>query len=449
MKKTSSWYVILSGFMVLCIILAGCAKSADPTVGQGASTSGPAAEKNEPTKLVVASFYPVDQVSGWEGLVSKFKEKHPNVTIEVQVTPSEQYLAKLLSQIAGGDAPDIVGIENSPFPQFVSKEMLMDLTPYLEKTEGFSTQEFFPHLLDRYTYDSKVFGIPYDAQPLGLLFYNPALFDEAGVAYPTADWTWNDLLSAGTRLTKADTSGTTTQWGVVGLENRMFLYAFGGGYVDDLRNPTRSILNEQKSIDGVQFYVDLMHQHKITPSPATLESLGGSSVVDLFVSGKAAMLAGGFWNAVENPEGFKNINARLVMAPTGPDGYRLYATGGTAYSILKSSKNADLAWEFIQSFLGQVGYEEAYKSAAMGAIYPPAHIPSFDWYMEQKLEFVDTIQPNKDALDHIRFAPYPLIWSEIESKCIIPDMDLIERNQKPVAETMNAMAACVNDALKK
>lgn len=45
MKKTSSWYVILSGFMVLCIILAGCAKSADPTVGQGASTSGPAAEK--------------------------------------------------------------------------------------------------------------------------------------------------------------------------------------------------------------------------------------------------------------------------------------------------------------------------------------------------------------------------------------------------------------------
>lgn len=137
------------------------------------------------------------------------------------------------------------------------------------------------------------------------------------------------------------------------------------------------------------------------------------------------------------------------MAPTGSDGHRLYATGGTAYSIMKISKNADLAWEFIQSFLGQVGYEEAYKSATMGAIYPPAHIPSFDWYMKQKLEFVDTIQPNKDALGYIIFAPYPLNWSEIESKCITPEMDLIERNQKPVAQTMNAMAACVNDAMKK
>lgn len=449
MNKTRTMYMIVSWMVALSIILAGCAASAQPAGDQPANAANANAEKEATTKLVVASFYPVDQVSGWDGLVARFKEKHPKVTIEVQVTPSEQYLPKLLSQIAGGDAPDIVGIENSPFPQFVSKEMLTDLTPYLSKTTGFSTQEFFPHLLDRYTYEDKVFGIPYDAQPLGLLFYNPALFDEVGVAYPTADWTWDDLLSAGKQLTKTDSGETTTQWGVVGLENRMFLYAFGGGYVDDLRNPTKSMLNDQKSIDGIQFYVDLMHTHKITPSPATLESLGGSSVVDLFVSGKAAMLVGGFWNAVENPEGFKEIDARLVLAPTGPDGNRLYATGGTAYSILKSSKNADLAWEFIQDFLGQTGYEEAYKSATMGAIYPPAHIPSFDWYMGQKLEFVDTIQANKDALNTIIFAPYTLDWSEIESKCITPDMDLIERNQKPAAETMNTIAACVNEALQK
>lgn len=34
------------------------------------------------------------------------------------------------------------------------------------------------------------------------------------------------------------------------------------------------------------------------------------------------MLVGGFWNAVENPEGFKAINAKMVVAPTGPDGNR-------------------------------------------------------------------------------------------------------------------------------
>ncbi len=76
-----------------------------------------------------------------------------------------------------------------------------------------------------------------------------------------------------------------------------------------------------------------------------------------------------------------------------------------------------------------MGYEEAYKSAKLGAIYPPAHIPSFDWYMSQKIAFVDTIQPNKDALANITFAPYTLKWGEIETKCITPEMDLVKRNK--------------------
>lgn len=451
MNKAKALYAILSLVVVLSMPLAGCAApTAQPTAAAeqpAENTTGSGSEA--PVKLVVASFYPLDQVSGWDGMVKKFNEKHPNVTVEVQVTPGDQYMAKLLSQIAGGDAPDIAGVENSPFPTFVSKDMLLDLTPYLSKTEGFSTAEFFPHLLDRYTYEGKVYGIPYDAQPLALLFYNPALFDEAGVAYPTNEWTWNDLVEAGKKLTKTDASGAASTWGVVGLEERMLLYAFGGGYVDNLREPTKSLLDDQKSIDGIQFYVDMLYKDKIAPTPATIESLGGSSVVDMYVSGKAAMLVGGFWNAVENPEGFKALNTKMVMAPTGNDGNRLYATGGTAYTVLKTSKNPDLAWEFIQFFLGQVGHEEAYKSAKLGAIYPPAHIPSFDWYMSQDVEFVDSIQANKDALNSIIFFPYTLDWSEIEAKCITPDMDLVKRDQKPVAETMQAMAACVNESLNK
>lgn len=450
MNKTKTLYTVLSVLIALSIILTGCAAPAQPnTAAEKPAGNSDAGAAGKPVKLVVASFYPVDKVSGWEGMVKKFNEKYPNVTVEVQVTPGDQYMPKLLSQIAGGDAPDIAGVENTPFPTFVSKNMLLDLSPYLSATQGFSTKEFFPHLLDRYTYEGKVYGIPYDAQPLALLFYNPALFDAAGVSYPTDKWTWNDLAEAGKKLTKTDAGGTTTNWGVVGIEERMLLYAFGGGYVDNLREPTKSRLDDQKSIDGIQFYLDMMYKDKITPSPATMESLGGSSVVDMFVSGKSAMLVGGFWNAVENPEGFQKLNAKMVMAPTGNDGNRLYATGGTAYTVLKTSKNPEMAWEFIQYFLGQVGYEEAYKSAKLGAIYPPAHIPSFDWYMGQKVAFVDTIQPNKDALGSITFAPYTLNWGEIETKCITPEMDLVKRNQKPADVTMKAMAVCVNEALKK
>ena len=82
------------------------------------------------------------------------------------------------------DAPDVVGVENGPFPQFVDRGILADLTELLENSDGFTAEDFFPHLLDRYTYDGSVYGIPYDAQPFAMLYYNPALFDEAGLDYP-------------------------------------------------------------------------------------------------------------------------------------------------------------------------------------------------------------------------------------------------------------------------
>lgn len=453
MKKARLLYVVLSLIVIISIALSGCASQTPAAQNTTGNQNQAAGDSSKPVKLVVASFYPVDKVSGWDGLVKAFTAKHPNVTVEVQVTPGDQYQAKLLSQIAGGDAPDIAGVENTPFPQYVEKNMLTPLDSYLAKSQGFATKDFFPHLLDRYTYDGKVFGIPYDAQPAGLLFFNPKLFDDAGVAYPTNEWTWNDLRDAAKKLTKTAADGTVSQWGLAlgygagGPENT-FIYAFGGKYVDDLRNPTKSMLDDQKAIDGVQFMVDLIYKDKVMPTPASLETMGGSAVTDMFNSGKVAMTVNGFWIAVENPEAFQKNNVHMVLAPKGPDGTRMYPTGGTAYTILRTSKNADLAWEFITEFLGPTGYQEAFKSAKLGAIYPPAHIPSFDWYMAQKPAFVDTIQPNKDALNTIMFAPYPKTWPEIATKCINPETDLIKRNQKPVAETMKSISACVNDALK-
>jgi len=454
MIKKGNLYLFgsVSAIMIIAMVLSACQPAATPVPTQAAAEATKPPEV-KPAKLVVASFYPLDQVSGWEGMVAKFKQDHPGVEIEVQVSPFDQYLSKLLTQIAGGEAPDVVGVENTPFPQFIQKNMLMDLTTYLAKSEGFSTKDFFPSLLDRYTYDGKVYGIPYDAQPFAMLYFNPKLFDEAGVAYPTNKWTWNDARDAAVKLTKIDASGTVSQYGLVipftgsPTGETTMIYAWNGRYVDDLRKPTKCMLDQQPAIDGVQFLLDMMYKDKAVLNPATLESLGGTADVDMFTSGKAAMMFGGLWSSVENPDGFNKIGAKLVMGPTGPDGNRLYATGGTAYSILRTSKNPDLAWEFIEYFLGKVGYQEAYKASKLGAMYPPAHIPSFDWYLSQKVGFIDTIQPDKDALQYIIFAPYALNWQEISDKCITPDMSLILRNQKPVADTMKSICTCVNGML--
>ncbi len=467
-KKTATLgrrqFMKMAGSATAASVLVACAPRptaapVEPTKEQAATAqpqaTAPGAEpaaQATPTpasgKLVVASFYPVDKVSGWDGLVKRFKESHPNTDLEVQVTDWDNYLPKLLGQVAGGDAPDVCGIENSVLPQFAGKGILEVLNPLFDATPGFALKDFFPHLVDRYTMEGDTFGVPYDAQPAGLLFFNPALFDAAGLSYPTDKWTWNDLLAAAQKLTATSSDGTVERFGVAMADWTYFLYTNGGLKVDDVRNPTKCLLDDPKAIEAIQFFVDMMHKYKVEPAPQTIQTMGGDSAyTDLFIAGKIAMVNNGFWTAVENPEAFRDLKVHMVMSPSGPGGVRLYPTGGTCYSIMKGSKAEGLAWQFLTFFLGPVGYEEAYKAATLGAIYPPAHIPSFEWYMQQKLEFIDTIEPNRTALDYIIFDPAIARWTEISSKCIDPDMDLILRAEKSVEATMKSIAQCVNTEL--
>lgn len=54
------------------------------------------------------------------------------------------------------------------------------------------TSAFLPNLMEAFTFDGKVYGIPKDFNTLALA-YNKDIFDEAGVDYPTADDTWDTL----------------------------------------------------------------------------------------------------------------------------------------------------------------------------------------------------------------------------------------------------------------
>jgi len=399
-------------------------------------------------KLVVASFYPIDKVSGWDGVVREFKKLHPEVTeIEVQVTSWNEYLPKLLTQIASGTAPDVVAVENTPFPEFVAKGVIRDITSYMEKTKGFSKKDFFSHLLDRYTVDGKIYGIPYDCQPQACLFYNKKLFDEAGVSHPNDTWRWEDLLKAAQKLTKK-TGDRIAQYGFDPQGNwQYFVYTNGGYLVDNIKKPTKCVLDSSRAIGGVQFYVDLMYKYEVSPSPAMIQSSGATST-DLFLTGRIAMSYNGFWQAVEHPKQFKEMNAGLALAPAGPTGIRRYPTGGTAYCISSTSKEPDLAWDFITVYMGPLGHKAAYESATLGAIYPPAHIPSFNWYVSRPNLFIENIKVNGIGARYAIFAPFDARWPEISSRYITPEMDLILRNQKPVAPTMKSISEEVTKALQ-
>jgi multiple sugar transport system substrate-binding protein len=84
-----------------------------------------------------------------------------------------------------------------------------------------SAEAFFPQLMEPMRVGDQVFVLPVSVDPV-MLFYNVAMFAEKGVAPPTADWTWDDLLEAAVRL--AEPNVLPPVHGLALLEVLPFIY---------------------------------------------------------------------------------------------------------------------------------------------------------------------------------------------------------------------------------
>jgi len=373
-----------------------------------------------------------------------WQAEHPEIKIVFEHTPYSGYISKILTRIAGGSAPDIIATEVDYFVTFATKGVLEDLTPYeTSDPKGFDKSDFFPQIIDRFTYQGKLLAIPRDIAPFACVFYNKKVFDEAKLPYPTDDWTWSDMLRFARELTKKDNSGRVTQYGFYTWAWQNFIYGNGGGLVDDVKNPTSTRLDDDRSIMGIQFYADLSNLYEAMPTPTAFMNFG-MGADRMFANGRIAMFLSGIW---ETPQ-FRNYNFDwdVVMFPKNDKGIRAFGTGGTGYAILKSSKHKKAAWEVIKALTGPEGQRQFAKRG----LAQPARM-----FVAKSDAFAgDAAAPaNKkmlnEAVQYAVFSPFHPKWREIEEKYIRPKLDLIFSGKKTAAEAAKELAPEVNVQLQQ
>ncbi len=374
--------------------------------------------------------------------IKDWQTTHPNIKIIFEHTPYTGYDSKILTRVAGGAAPDIIATEVDYFVTFATKNVLEDLTPYFQPSSGITKNDFFPTILDRFTVDGKVYAVPRDVAPFACVFYNKELFDEAQLEYPKDEWTWDDLLRDARALTKQDASGRTIQYGFYGWAWQDFVYGNGGSLVDNVKNPTRVTLDDPKTIQGLQFYSDLINLYKVMPTPVALSNMGMG--VDLmFASGRLAMFLSGIW---ETP-GLRNYTFKwdVAMFPKNNEGVRAFGSGGSGYAILKSSKHKEEAWQVIQALTSASGQT---KLAERGLAQPsrmdvasgPAWAASAEPPANKKML--------NEAVKHIVFSPFHPLWREIEEKYLKPQLDLVFNGKKTAAEVAQQLTPEMNQLLR-
>lgn len=276
-----------------------------------------------------------------EAIIAAFEEENPGCHVELEYIP-DNYVQIIDTMFLGGDAPDVIYGHPHYFTAWAANGLLMNLNEMFEEDHDFFYgDDFATNLYDMFKYKGDHVGT-INGHDSFLLFYNKTMFDEAGVEYPAEDWTWDDFIAAGQKLTKTD--GDNKQYGIIISELNPYMYSFGGDMYDDMNNPSKVVADSPENIAAFQFMQDCIYKYGIAPDTKDTDLLGGS-----FATGKVAMEITGAWGVASYAR-VEDFEWDVAMVPLREGYPRRCSAYFAGYAVNADAQNPELAKEFAKYF---------------------------------------------------------------------------------------------------
>ncbi len=389
----------LASFLAMGLALSACQPARDPNTLRFSTWGSP------------------EEMAILNPLVKEFQQLHPEIKLELMHIP-DKYFQKLHTLIAANLSPDVVFVNNIQFPIYASNNAFLPLEKYLSASKVLKASDFYPQTLEGFRLEGQLQGIPRDASNM-VVFYNQELFDRAKVPYPKANWTLQEMIKTAQALTlDANKDGKPEQFGVSFQNHFLFwtpyLWSMGGDFFSADRK--KALLESPEALAGIQMHADLRHKYHVAPTAA---EAGSSTMSQLFVQGKLAMVINGRWAVPLYRQNLK-FKWNIAPFPTGPAGSVVDADA-SGWVISRQSKHPDQAWKLIE-FLAARKASEAFTRP--GLIIPARKD------VAQSAVFLNPDQPPKDAvyfLDALKTGkPTPAIpyWNEM--------LEVLNRSLEPV-----------------
>ena len=334
-----------------------------------------------------------------------------DIELVLEIVPYDSARDTLSTQIASGEGPDIVGPvgwggSNDFYGQW------LDLAPYIESSK-FDTSVFDPALIKFYQVEGEQVGLPFAVFP-GAMYFVPAMFDEAGLAYPPqtygekyvldgneVDWNWDTVTEVAKRLT-IDVNGLNSteegfdrsqivqvgysaQWQSV-LSVATFYDGAAKIYSGDAKGEYESAIPEGWK-EAWQWYYDAMWGdqpfHPSGPLNAAPEFGNGNA----FNTGKAAMgLTQTWYTCCLGDFATAGNEFQLGIQPTGADGEVNGRIDADTFRIWKGTKNPEQAFQVLAYLITTGGDKLLPAYGAMPAI--PSKTEAFFKVKSEQYPFV-------------------------------------------------------------
>ncbi|MFC4012008.1 ABC transporter substrate-binding protein [Nonomuraea purpurea] len=371
----------------------------------------------------------VTQQGVMQELAAEFTKTHPNIAVDVQLTPWVDYWTKMKAAVSGGAAPDVFWMNGPNFQLYASNGVIKPIE------EQVDTSVYPKPLVDLYTYEGKLYGLPKDMDTVGV-WYNKTLFDAAKVKYPADDWTWDDFKEAAAKLTDPGKGVYAVGAQLTSFQEYQYntIYQAGGHVISP--DGKKSGYDDPKTIQGLKFWTDLLTA-KQSPD---LKTMTDTTPLQLFEAGKLAMYWGGSWNVAEFTKN-DYTKDKVDVAPLPRGEKQATIIHGVANVVSAKTEHPAEALEFVKflgskpaaDILGEKGPIPAYNGtqSAWVAAHPKLKLQLF--------------------LDSVGYAvPYPVskntaAWQEAE----LTHLTKAWTGEVPVEKAAADLAAGMNDLLAK
>ena len=381
-----------------------------------------------------------EEADARQRVVDAFQRRHPDIKVRMLLSGGNP-LRHMSIYCAGGKCPDVLMAWDLTYAGLAARGVLMDLNTMLAQDKAFAADlrsDGIRSLYDTFTFDGGQYALP-EQWSGNFLYYNKKLFAEAGVRPPPGrwdqPWSFGEFLDAAKGLTKRDRSGRVSQWGYVDSWVPFYaagLFGMNNGvpWCTPRMNPTHLNFDNEAFLEGIQFYADLAHKHRVAPTSSDIQSM---STMDLFTSGRAAMALGGHWR-YQTVDLAKGLDFDVTVLPTGPKGRAARSNiGTTGLAIAASSPRKQQAWEFVKFATGPVGqavtaesglFVPVLRSAITSAGFAEAHTR------------IDNLHVLTGGPAHSEGMPITPQWSKIVA--------LMDRNFGPVLRGVRPATSLAN-----
>lgn len=284
----------------LALAACGAAPTAAPTSAPAPANTQPApttappppAAGKVPLRLVVMD-YDEKMKPDTQALVDAFNKSQDAIEVKLDVYNWGQGHDLLLTQISGGQPPDLANGNSQWVGEWSGINEVQPLDDLLPKD---FLANFAPSGIKAFTINGKLMALPYFLDPRAL-YYRKDLFDKAGLKPPV---TWDDVIAAATKLhSPPNTFGFGMTFSRKSDDMDYWWYAWlgangAGANLSLWTDDGHSRMNSPEAIQATQFLVDLNQKYKVCNTD-TATAGRDEDLQPLFYAGKLAMLETGSW----------------------------------------------------------------------------------------------------------------------------------------------------------